>query len=102
MALFPFAPLESASNLCKSMNGTGTGKSLGENSSGIRFLGNPSGAFTRALGLEFEASPVLGTNRSKRYAIVVENGKLQSMGVEPVCQIISASVSVLRVRYWVR
>ncbi|KAN0121708.1 Redoxin [Hyaloscypha variabilis] len=59
-------------------------KSLDENSSsGIRFLGDPSGAFTRALDVEFEAAPLLGTNRSKRYAIVVENGKVKSVDIEP-------------------
>jgi peroxiredoxin 5 len=60
------------------------GKSLDkDSSSGIRFLGDPSGVFTRALDVEFEAAPLLGTNRSKRYAIVVENGKVKSADVEP-------------------
>jgi 2-Cys peroxiredoxin 5 len=60
------------------------GKSLDKDScSGIRFLGDPSGAFTRALDTEFEAAPLLGTNRSKRYAIVVEGGKGKSVDIEP-------------------
>jgi 2-Cys peroxiredoxin 5 len=60
------------------------GKSLDKDgSSGIRFLGDPSGAFTRALDVEFEAAPLLGTNRSKRYAIVVEDGKVKSVDIEP-------------------
>lgn len=60
------------------------GKSLDkDSSSGIRFLGDPAGKFTRALDLEFEAAPLLGTNRSKRYAIVVEGGKVKSISVEP-------------------
>jgi peroxiredoxin 5 len=60
------------------------GKSLDkESSSGIRFLGDPSGEFTRALDLEFPAAPFLGTNRSKRYAAVVEDGKIKSIHVEP-------------------
>jgi len=54
-----------------------------DSSSGIRFLGDPSGAFTRALDVEFEAAPLLGTNRSKRYAIVVENEKVKSVDIEP-------------------
>lgn len=54
-----------------------------DSSSGVRFLGDPSGAFTRALDVEFEAAPLLGTNRSKRYAIVVENGKVKSVNIEP-------------------
>jgi len=52
-------------------------------SSKIRFLGGPSGAFTPALDTEFEAAPMLGTNRSKRYAIKVRDGKAQSVDVEP-------------------
>ena len=60
------------------------GKSLdGSKTSGIRFLGDPAGKFTRALGLEFDAAPLLGTNRSKRYAIVVKKGKVESINVEP-------------------
>ncbi|CAL3965619.1 hypothetical protein PZA11_002525 [Diplocarpon coronariae] len=60
------------------------GKSLDKDgSSGIRFLGDPAGKFTRALDLEFEAAGFLGTNRSKRYAIVVEGGKVKSVNVEP-------------------
>jgi 2-Cys peroxiredoxin 5 len=60
------------------------GKSLDKDaSSGIRFLGDPSGKFTRALDVEFDAAPLLGTNRSKRYAIVVENGKVKSVHIEP-------------------
>ncbi|KAH7321815.1 Redoxin [Rhexocercosporidium sp. MPI-PUGE-AT-0058] len=60
------------------------GKSLDKDgSSGIRFLGDPAGKFTRALDLEFEAAAFLGTNRSKRYAIVVEGGKVKSINVEP-------------------
>lgn len=60
------------------------GKSLdADNSSGIRFLGDPAGNFTRAMDLEFGAAPFLGTNRSKRYAAVVEDGKIKSVHVEP-------------------
>lgn len=60
------------------------GKSLdADASSGIRFLGDPAGKFTRALDLEFESAGMLGTNRSKRYAAVVENGKITKINVEP-------------------
>ncbi|KAL2068064.1 hypothetical protein VTL71DRAFT_16162 [Oculimacula yallundae] len=60
------------------------GKSLDKDgSSGIRFLGDPAGKFTRALDVEFEAAPLLGTNRSKRYAMVVEDGKVKSISIEP-------------------
>jgi len=60
------------------------GKSLdADKSSGIRFLGDADGAFTRAWDLEFPAAPLLGTNRSKRYAIVTKDGKVTKVAVEP-------------------
>jgi 2-Cys peroxiredoxin 5 len=60
------------------------GKSLdADKASGIRFLGDADGSFTRAWDLEFPAAPMLGTNRSKRYAIKVENGKVAAVNVEP-------------------
>ena len=60
------------------------GKTLdADKASGIRFIADPAGEFTRALDLEFPAAPLLGNNRSKRYAIVVENGKVAKVNVEP-------------------
>merc|ERR1711939_314638 len=38
--------------------------------SGIRFLADPAGEFTRAWDVEFDATPLLGNKRSKRYAVV--------------------------------
>ncbi|KAI0381357.1 Redoxin-domain-containing protein [Hypomontagnella monticulosa] len=51
--------------------------------SGIRFLADPAGEFTKALDLGFDAPPIFGDKRSKRYAIVVENGKVKALHVEP-------------------
>ncbi|PSS21938.1 hypothetical protein M430DRAFT_40744 [Amorphotheca resinae ATCC 22711] len=60
------------------------GKSLdAEKKSGIRFLGDHDGSFTRALDVEFPAAPFLGTNRSKRYAITTLDGKVKSVNIEP-------------------
>jgi 2-Cys peroxiredoxin 5 len=60
------------------------GKSLdAEKSSGIRFLGDADGSFTRAWDLEFPAAPMLGTNRSKRYAITTKDGKVVKVSIEP-------------------
>lgn len=60
------------------------GKSLdADKKSGIRFLGDAAGEFTRAWDLEFPAAPMLGTNRSKRYAIVTQDGKVKSVHIEP-------------------
>jgi peroxiredoxin 5 len=48
----------------------------------VRMLADPRAEFTRALGLEVDA-PGLGGTRSKRYAMVVEDGKVTHLEVEP-------------------
>ncbi|KAL8663847.1 MAG: hypothetical protein Q9202_003533 [Teloschistes flavicans] len=53
------------------------------NKSGIRFLGDPDAKFTEALDLSFESAALFGNNRSKRYALVVEDGKVKEAHVEP-------------------
>lgn len=59
-------------------------KSLDETKgSGIRFLADPAGDFTRAWDVEFDAAKILGNNRSKRYAVSTENGKVVKVAVEP-------------------
>ncbi|EMD97242.1 hypothetical protein COCC4DRAFT_32541 [Bipolaris maydis ATCC 48331] len=52
-------------------------------SSGIRFLGDPSLNFTKALGLSFDGTSIFGGDRSKRYALVIENGTVKAAHVEP-------------------
>jgi peroxiredoxin len=60
------------------------GKSLdADKSSGIRFLGDADGSFTRALDVEFDSAAILGNNRSKRYALVVKDGKITDVNIEP-------------------
>lgn len=60
------------------------GKSLDkENSSGIRFLADSTGAFTKSWGLEFDATSALGGIRSKRYAVQTESGKVTGIFIEP-------------------
>ena len=49
----------------------------------IRFLGDPSGEFTKALDLSFESSAIFGNDRSKRYVLLVEGGKVKEAFVEP-------------------
>lgn len=51
--------------------------------SGVRFLSDPQAEFTKALELEFEGAAVFLGPRSKRYAIVVEDGKVKELHVEP-------------------
>lgn len=48
----------------------------------VRMLADTSGAFTKAVDLGTEIAP-LGGLRSKRYSMVVENGKVVSLQVEP-------------------
>ncbi|KAK7552473.1 AhpC/TSA family protein [Phyllosticta citricarpa] len=51
--------------------------------SGIRFLADTHGAFTNALDLSFDSKKIFGNDRSKRYALVVENGKVKAVHIEP-------------------
>ena len=41
-----------------------------------------AGEYTKSLGLEFDASGLLGGVRSKRYAALVENGVVKNVWVE--------------------
>lgn len=43
----------------------------------VRFIADPTGEFTNKLELDFDATKVFGNVRSKRYALVVENGKVK-------------------------
>jgi len=49
----------------------------------IRMLSDTCAEFTKAIGLEFDATPILGNVRSKRYSMVVENGVITKLNVEP-------------------
>jgi 2-Cys peroxiredoxin 5 len=49
----------------------------------IRFLADPSLAFTNALDLSFDGSAVFGGHRGKRYALKVEDGVVTEAIVEP-------------------
>lgn len=54
-----------------------------DNQRQVRFLADPSGSFTKALELDFDSTAIFGNKRSKRYAILVENGRVKSVKVEP-------------------
>ncbi|KAI7815843.1 hypothetical protein BC939DRAFT_508877 [Gamsiella multidivaricata] len=49
----------------------------------ITMLADPQGTFVRDLGLDFDASAALGGHRSKRFALVLENGRITKAFVEP-------------------
>ncbi|KAI5367580.1 Putative redoxin [Septoria linicola] len=48
----------------------------------VHLLADDKGDFTRAAGLDFDASGLLGNQRSQRYAAIVENGVVKSIFVE--------------------
>ncbi|KAF9346309.1 Peroxiredoxin-5, mitochondrial, partial [Mortierella sp. AD094] len=49
----------------------------------IIMLADPKGSFVKSLGLDFDASAALGGQRSKRFAMVLENGRISKVFVEP-------------------
>ncbi|WP_300033455.1 peroxiredoxin [uncultured Roseobacter sp.] len=66
--------------ICVSVNDPFVMKSWGEatgaTAAGITMLGDPDSSFTKALGMEFSAPPAGLNDRSKRYAMLVEDGKV--------------------------
>lgn len=57
-------------------------ESTGADKSPIQMLCDTDASFTKALGLEFTAPPVGLIDRSKRYAMVVEDGVVTNIQVE--------------------
>ncbi|KAK6198769.1 Redoxin [Scheffersomyces amazonensis] len=49
----------------------------------VKFLADPAGEFTKELDLSFDATKFFGNERSKRYALLVEDGKVTKTFVEP-------------------
>ncbi len=58
------------------------GESTGATDAGIAMLGDPQAEFTKAVGMNFSAPPVGLIDRSKRYAMIVEDGVVTAIGVE--------------------
>ncbi|KAF2216421.1 hypothetical protein CERZMDRAFT_56131 [Cercospora zeae-maydis SCOH1-5] len=52
------------------------------NSPLVHILADDKGEFTKASGLDFDASGLLGNHRSQRYAAIVEGGVVKSIFVE--------------------
>lgn len=60
------------------------GKTLdSDKSSGIRFLGDYKGEFSQSWDVLFDASSLMGQQRSKRYAVKTKDGKVVKVFVEP-------------------
>merc|ERR1712142_28122 len=49
----------------------------------VKMLADPSGEFTRAVGMEIDLSAPLGTKRSKRYAAIIEDSTVLELKEEP-------------------
>ncbi|MEQ6249252.1 peroxiredoxin [Sulfitobacter sp. HNIBRBA3233] len=52
------------------------GEATGAKAAGITMLSDPSSEFTKSIGMDFDAPPVGFNSRSKRYAMLVEDGKV--------------------------
>ena len=66
------------------------GQSTGATGAGITMAGDAEAAFTKAIGLEFSAPPVGLIDRSRRYAMVVEDGTVSAINIEEgpgVCEV---------------
>ena len=64
----------------------------------ILFLADGNGDFTKAMGLEFDASAVGLGERSKRYAMLVDDGVVKVLNIEdaPASAIISSADELLK------
>ena len=57
-------------------------ESSGAGAAGIRMLADASGAFTRAVGMDFDAPPAGFHGRSRRYGMLVEDGVVKVLNIE--------------------
>ena len=57
-------------------------KQTGAGDAGIQMLCDPDAAFTKAVGMDFSAPPVGLINRSKRYAMYVQDGNVSVIQAE--------------------
>ncbi len=58
------------------------GEATGATEAGLTLLADGTGAFTKAIGLDFDAPPVGLMGRSKRYAMLVEDGTVTVLHLE--------------------
>ena len=58
------------------------GDSTGATTAGISMLGDADASFTKAIGMDFSAPPVGLINRSRRYAMLVDDGKVTILNEE--------------------
>jgi cytochrome c peroxidase len=58
------------------------GEATGATEAGIEMLGDADGTFTKSIGMDFDAPPAGLHGRSKRYAMLVEDGRVTALNVE--------------------
>ena len=58
------------------------GKDTGALEAGLTFLADADSSFTKAIGMDFDAPPVGFVARSKRYAMLVDDGKVMVLNAE--------------------
>ncbi|MGB1234226.1 MAG: peroxiredoxin [Planktomarina sp.] len=58
------------------------GEATGATAAGLTLLADGDSSFTKALGMEFTAPPVGLMSRSKRYAMLVDNGVITALNEE--------------------
>ncbi len=58
------------------------GEATGAAEAGLTLLADGTGAFTKAIGMDFDAPPVGLMGRSKRYAMLIEDGVVSILNVE--------------------
>ena len=66
------------------------GEATGATAAGITMLGDASSEFTKAIGMDFDAPPAGLVARSKRYAMLVDDGKVTLLQEEErtgVCEV---------------
>ncbi len=66
------------------------GKATGASGAGITMLSDPGSEFTKAIGMDFNAPPAGLLARSKRYAMLIEDGKVSLLQAEEspgVCEV---------------
>ena len=66
------------------------GEATGANAAGITMLGDASSEFTKAIGMDFDAAPSGLVARSKRYVMLVDDGKVTLLQEEEgrgVCEV---------------
>ncbi|KIC38678.1 thiol peroxidase [Ruegeria sp. ANG-R] len=58
------------------------GESTGATEAGLTMLADAASEFTKAIGMDFDAPPVGLLARSKRYAMLVEDGRIVALNLE--------------------